>query len=61
VLANLTTYFDEAREQIGSAEQIKKIIAVSIYFFETDQQFYEDELRNQGRDYSPRTADKIAN
>ncbi|TNV74288.1 hypothetical protein FGO68_gene13245 [Halteria grandinella] len=61
VLANLTTYFDEAREQIGTADQVKKIIAVSLYFFETDQQFYEDELRNQGRDFSPRTADKIAN
>ena len=38
VLANLTTYFDEAREQITNISQIKKILQVTIAYFERDLQ-----------------------
>jgi len=37
VLANLTTYFEEAREQLSSVEQVRKIIQVSIAYFEKDE------------------------
>ena len=37
VLANLTTYFDEAREQLGTAEEIRKILNISILYFEREE------------------------
>jgi hypothetical protein len=37
VLANLTTYFEEAREQIGVSDQVTKIIKVSLAYFERDE------------------------
>ena len=37
VLANLTTYFEEAREQIGTPEHVTKIIKVALAYFERDE------------------------
>jgi hypothetical protein len=43
VLANLTTYFDEAREQLSSKPQLtRKILQVTIAYFERDQSLYEE-------------------
>ena len=38
MLANLTTYFDEAREQIGTAELVKSIINVSLFYLEKEEE-----------------------
>lgn len=36
VLANLTTYFDEAREQLGTAEHMRRILQVTLIYFERE-------------------------
>ena len=45
VLANLTTYFEEAREQLGTAEQVRKILQISIIYFEKEE---SDEAKRSG-------------
>lgn len=44
VLANLTTYFDEAREQLGTAEEIRRILQVSIVYFEREEAGAEQQV-----------------
>ena len=37
VIANLTTYFDEARDQVGDIKVLKKIVQVTINFLIKDE------------------------
>ena len=44
VLANLTTYFDEAREQLGTAAEIRRILQVSVVYFEREEAGAEQQV-----------------
>jgi hypothetical protein len=38
VLANLTTFSEEAREQVGNADNMRRIVKISCLYFDKDKE-----------------------
>jgi hypothetical protein len=62
VLANLTTYFDEAREQVCLPDNVKQLFTISLVYFEREENaFNQKKEESKGRSKREEAKDVGAN